>query len=193
MSRISAHNLSSRRGFTLVELLVATSISAIVLGGVIAAYLFMARNLERLVHLQQQEVQSRRTLKNFTQDLSAARVLTTISTTSLSMTKPTSGGTTTISYNYVPYTSDPTRGDFNRVENSITQVQLSNVTRIALAYYSEAGSTVTVANPQSVKSVELSFTTTVGNTINNNARDGTQVSYAMASPRVVLRNKQTLQ
>src|SRR5262245_19186427 len=110
MSRISGHKTAARRarpelveqarpepaerGFTLVEVMVATSLPAIVLAAALAAFLFVGRNLTRLVNLQHQEVESRRTLRTFTQDLSAAIQLSTATSTALTMTKPTSSGTT---------------------------------------------------------------------------------------------------
>src|SRR5687767_5062228 len=98
MSRIS--DRSPQRGFTLVELMVAVSAMAIVFAGIFAAYLFVGRNLTRLVNFQRQEVESRRALRQFTQDLSAAINLTTATSTQIALTKPTATGTTTVSYTY---------------------------------------------------------------------------------------------
>jgi prepilin-type N-terminal cleavage/methylation domain-containing protein len=72
MSRISANRHRARRGFTLLELMIATAISSVVFIGILSAYLFVGRNLTRLVNLQQQEVASRGTLHRFTQDVGTA-------------------------------------------------------------------------------------------------------------------------
>src|SRR5688572_20401816 len=100
MSPTSVHSRrgTGRAGFTLVEILVASSISAVVFAGILAAYLFVGRNLTRLVNVQHQEVESRRTLRQVTQDVSAAIQLTTATSSQLSLTKPTSSGTTAVSY-----------------------------------------------------------------------------------------------
>ena len=47
------------RGFTLVELMLASVISAIVFAAIFSAYIFMARNLARMANFQQQQVQNR--------------------------------------------------------------------------------------------------------------------------------------
>jgi len=176
MSRFSAH--SSRRGFTLGEIMVALSVSAIV----VAAYLFLGRNLTRLVNFQTQEVQSRRTLRQFTQDLSAAISLSTVTASQIAFTKPTSSGTTTVTYTY-----SSGAGTLTRADGSGTQTLLSSLTSFTITYYNEAGVAVT-SSPQSVKSVELSFGASVGS-----SASGTLASYSTVSPRIVLRNKPALQ
>lgn len=182
MSRISADKTRARRGFTLLEILIATSISAIVFAGILAAYLFMGRNLTRLVHTQQQEVQSRRALRHFTQDLSAATAIAIPSSGVLTVTKPAASGTTTVTYTY-----SADGGTLVRTEGT-AQTILSNLTSYAYAFYSESGSTVASTALQSAKSIELVFTSSVGRQAN-----GTLTKFTTVSPRVVLRNKPALQ
>ena len=181
MSRINGHNTAGRRGFTLVEVMVATSLLAIVLAGVLTAYLFVGRNLTRLVNLQHQEVESRRTLRTFTQDLSAAIQLSTATVSALTLTKPTASGTTTVSYSY-----SSAAGTLTRTEASVTTSLLSGLTAFTITYYNEGGTEVT-SSPQSVKSVELTFSSEVGS-----ANSGTLARYTTVSPRVILRNKPSL-
>lgn len=182
MSRTSVHKISRRGAFTLVEVLVATSLLAIVLAGILAAYLFVGRNLTRLVNLQQQEVESRRTLSTFTQDLSAAIQLSTATPTQLVITKPTGGGTTSVTYTY-----SAGAGTLVRTEGAQTQNLLSGLTAFSISYFNEAGNPVT-SSPQSVKAVELTYSSAVGS-----ALSGTRASYTTVSPRVLLRNKPVLQ
>jgi len=185
MSRISVRETSRRRdrraGFSLVELVIATTIAAIVLAAILSAYLFVGRNLSRLVNTQEQEVKSRRTLRLFTNDVSAAIRLNSATSNAFSLTKPLASGNATVTYTYASG-----NGTLTRVEGSSTQTLLTGITAFALEYYNEKGSSTTSA--QSVKSVELSFTTAVGN-----ASIGTLASYATVSPRVVLRNKLPLE
>ena len=182
MSRISVHSTARRRGFTLVEVMVATSLLAIVLAGVLAAYLFVGRNLTRLVNVQHQEVESRRTLRKFTQDLSAAIQLSTATTNAVTLSKPVASGTTTVSYTY-----SSGAGTLVRTEAGASQTLLSGLTAFTIGYYNEAGTEVT-SSPQSVKAIEFAFTTASGS-----AQSGTKASYTTVSPRVLLRNKPTLQ
>src|SRR3954471_10012567 len=101
MYRTNVHSARRRAtAFSLMEVMIATTLFGIVLAAVLAAYLFVGRNLTRLVNLQHQEVESRRTLRTFTQDLSAAIQLSTASSSAITLTKPTSSGTTTVSYTY---------------------------------------------------------------------------------------------
>jgi prepilin-type N-terminal cleavage/methylation domain-containing protein len=185
MLRTNVHRSGRQpRGFSLVEVMVATSIFAIVLVGVLAAYLFVGRNLTRLVNLQHQEVESRRTLRTFTQDLSAAINInnTTLSSSTITLTKPTTSGTTTVTFTY-----SAGAGTFVRTEGAASQTLLSGLTSLAMTYYSESGNTVT-GSPLSVKAVELTYSSTAGST-----NSGTLAKYKTVSPRVLLRNKPALQ
>ncbi len=184
MSRISDHDAARRAGFTLVEVMVATSLLAVVLAGVLAAYLFLGRNLTRLVNFQHQEVESRRTLRTFTQDVSAAIELTTATTTVLTVTKPTAaaGVSTTVTYTY-----SAAAGTLVRTEGGANKSLLTGLTSFTITYYNEAGTVVT-SSPQSVKAVEFAFSSAAGS-----AKSGTQAAYTTVSPRVLLRNKPALQ
>ena len=117
--------------------MVAVSLCAIVFAGILSAYLFVGRNLTRLVNFQQQEVQSRRALRQFTQDLSAAIQLTTATSSQVALTKPTSTGTTAVSYTY-----SSANGTLARTDSAGTQTILRNVTSFSLSYFNETGSTV---------------------------------------------------
>lgn len=178
----SAPRPARARAFTLVELMVAISLAAIVCAGVLAAYLFVGRNLTRLVNFQSQEVESRRTLRYFTEDASAAIALTAGTASSLALTKPTSVATTAVSYAY-----NSAAGTLTRTDGAGSRVILTGLTALTFTYYNEGGVEIT-NNPQSVKAVELSFASASGS-----AASGTKAAYTTVSPRVVLRNKQTLQ
>lgn len=182
MSRTRGEPFRARRGFTLVEIMVATGISAIVLLGILTAYLFVARNLTRLVNLQQQEVASRGTLRQFTQDVSAAISLTTATASQLDLTKPAASGTATVSYVYSSGSQTLTRTD-----SAGTRTLLTYLTAFTITYYNEGGTAIT-GSPQSVKSIEISFSTAVGS-----SAAGTLARYSSASSRILLRNKPLLQ
>jgi prepilin-type N-terminal cleavage/methylation domain-containing protein len=186
MSRISDLRTQSRRrgqrGFSLVELIIATSLAAIVLAAILSAYLYVGRNLTRLVNTQEQETKSRRTIRQFTDDVSAAIKLTTASATSLVLTKPLASGNATVSYTY-----SSGNGTLTRTQSGASQTLLSGITAFNIEYFNEVGTTIT-SSAQSVKSVELSFTTAAGN-----STTGTRATYASVSPRVVLRNKMPLE
>jgi prepilin-type N-terminal cleavage/methylation domain-containing protein len=201
MSRISAHSSRAcperveraRRGFTLVELMVSLSVSAIVLGGVLAAYIFLGRNLARLVNTQHQQVQSRRTLVMFTKDLSTASALSTATTSRITLTKPVASGNATVAYVYTaPSPASAANGTLVRTEtlpssSPTTLTILSGLTSFTFNYYNGGGTAVT-SSPQSVKTVEFTFASAAGN-----ANNATLTAFNSVSPRVVLRNKPVLQ
>lgn len=177
--------------------MVATSLAAIVFAGVLSAYLFMGRNLTRLVNSQEQNAASRRALQNFTQDLSAAIRFTTATSTDIVLLKQprsaTANATDTVTYTYSSGNRTLTRGevivDSAATPSTVTTSTelLRNVTALTFNYYNESGTAVTLS-PQSVKSVEVTFTTGVGS-----STSGTRASYTTVSPRVVVRNKLALQ
>jgi prepilin-type N-terminal cleavage/methylation domain-containing protein len=185
MSPISAHSRHRPRGFTLVELAVALSLGTIIIAGSITAYLFLGRNLTRLVNIQQQEVKGRRTLKMFTEDVSSAISLTTCTDSQIVLTKPTAGANSTVTYTYT--SGAGSTGTFSRTESGNTQTLLTNLTSFDFSYYSESNSSVSNSTPQSVKSIEFTYTSAVGT-----AASGTLASYTTISPRVVMRNKPLL-
>jgi len=132
--------------------------------------------------VQHQEVESRRTLRTFTQDLSAAIQLSAATDTNLTLTKTTAaGGTATVTYTY-----SSAAGTLVRTESGANNTLLSGLTSFTITYYNESGTVVT-SSPQSVKAVEFAFASASGS-----AQSGTKASYSTVSPRVLLRNKPAL-
>jgi len=179
MSRINAHSLSARGAFTLVEILVATSLSAIIFAGILAAYLFVGRNLTRLVNFQQQEVESRRALRLISEDVSAAISLSTATASQLVLSKRVSGLPTSVTYAYS--SGDQT---LTRTDSAGARTLLNGLTACTISYFNKSGTAVT-GSPQSVKGVEFSFTTAAGS-----AASGTRASYTTVSPRILMRNSE---
>jgi hypothetical protein len=60
------------KGFTILEVMMVTGISAFVFAGVLSAYIFLGRSLARQVNEMDLESRSRTTLNYFTNDVSAA-------------------------------------------------------------------------------------------------------------------------
>jgi len=156
------------RGFTLVEILIATSVSAIIAAGLFSAYLFLGRNLTRLSNLQELQVADRQAIYLFTQDLSAAKAITSASDTQLVL-KDASDSSVTYSY---------ASGALSR-EGSVI---LSGLSTFDFNYYDKAGNAATVL----IKFADFTYTATLGT-----ANGGTQVNYTGVSPRVMLRNTDT--
>jgi len=181
MSPIKGHktNRGASRGFTLVELMIAMSLSAVVFAAILSAYVFIGRNLTRLVNLQQQEGQCRRILNTLAKDVGMAMRVTTASDTQLTLTVPTGASTTNVVYNY-------NNGTLTRTDAAGSTTLLTGVITLDFNYYNRAGTAST--SPLSIKQVELSYTSAAGSSAN-----GTQARYAIVSPRLVLRNTPILQ
>jgi len=73
MMRVS---FKSSTGFTLVELLIGATLSAMVMAGVLSSYIFMGRQLARLANQQTLETEGRRTLAYLNQDVRLASGVT---------------------------------------------------------------------------------------------------------------------
>ena len=168
------------RGFTLVELMLASVISAIVFAAIFSAYIFMARNLARMANFQQQQVQNRQTFYYVGKDVSDAVQLTGASSSSLVLTL-SSGAI--ITYTCVPAIPSPTTpGTLSRMVDGAVPAPtlLSNLTTFSFGYYDKSGAPTSVHT--NIKQVELRYTSAVGDKAN-----GTQSSDIVVSARMVLR------
>jgi prepilin-type N-terminal cleavage/methylation domain-containing protein len=189
MSRISGNRPARRGGFTLVEILVATSVSAIVMAGLLSAYLFLGRNLKRLTYYHAQESDGRRTIQQFSQDVSSAILLTTASSTTIALTKPISTGNSTVTYTW----NGTAGGNFTRTQDSGPAVtMLKYVTSLSMTFYDGSGNTPSGMQPYDVKNVELVFATVRPSPATVGAA-GTITPYTSATSRILLRNRQPLQ
>jgi Tfp pilus assembly protein PilW len=200
---------SSRRslgegGFTLVELIVGTTLSAMVMAAVLSSYIYLGRSYGRLANQQILETEARRTLQRFTMDVqSATGISGTPSATSVTFTIPTSTGTTTT----VAYAYDSTAGTFTRTPaGGTTLVLLRYITTSGLTvrYYDSSNNEYTTATLSAgsylagIKQLSLEFSTqtrlsTSGAQSVSNA-NGTQTQvYRVASGRLLIHNSALLQ
>ena len=174
---------AGRRGFTLVELLIATILSAIVFAAIFSAYIFMARNLTRMANFQQQQVQNRKAFFVVGQDVSGASVLVNASPTILVLTipappPPSLDPPTTITYTYDGVAHTLTRQAVGPAPS--TYVLLSNLTNFTFAYYDKSG--IPNGFTTNIKQVEMRYSSAVGDNAN-----GTQSSDTVVSARMILR------
>jgi hypothetical protein len=163
--------------------IVAVGLSAIIFAGILSGYTFLARNFTRLLNSQGQDTKSRKALYVFSQDISKAVQVATATDTHLTLLLPGTGGSTTsVSYSY-----SASAGTLTRTDTSGSVALLTNLTNLDFNYFNKAGSAVT-SGPLSVKEVEVTFSTALGN-----SASGTQSRATSVSPRLVLRNKSLLQ
>jgi prepilin-type N-terminal cleavage/methylation domain-containing protein len=67
--------ISARRGFTLLEVLISSSLAGVVMVAVLSSFLFIGRNLSRLASYQALESESRKALAYLRRDFSLAQAV----------------------------------------------------------------------------------------------------------------------
>lgn len=182
-------------GFTLVELIVAMSLSAMLFAGIFGGFTFLGRNLTRLVSTQDQDAKSRRAFSLFGQDISAAaNFLETPSDTALRVQVQAAHGPSVVDYTY-----DPVARTLSRtIDATAPTILLSNLSSFSFRYFNQAGDLLVLKSGQqldltrssaaSIKEIELSFASAAGN-----LAAGTQSVFSGTSPRFLLRNRPLLQ
>lgn len=186
-------------GFTLVELLIGSTLAAAVLAAVLSSYLYLGRNLARLANQQTLETEARRTLGQLAQDVQQATGIdntgispkVSLSATGLTLSMP---ATTTGGANYVIYSYDSSAGTLSRqVRTNAAVILVRNISANSLVfrYYDAAGREYTTYTNYlpGIKQVSLEFSTQNGVSTN-----GTRtLVYSVASDRLLLRNRALLQ
>jgi len=184
------------RGFTLAEILVGSTLAAIVMLAVLSSYLYLGRNLTRLGNLQVVETQARRAAAYLNRDIQAATFLS--SPLDRSLTLKTSSGTVT--YTYILDDKTLTRNANFGAFTGAYKLFEGNCTDFEFGYYSSSGSilnsSTVMLTPTSVSVKQISFRFTLekggGAQLDGNGdpvSDGTLVQYKTQSARVILHNK----
>lgn len=179
-----------RRGFTLVEILIATSISSFVLAGVLSAFLMLGRSGYNAASYCIMEAEARRALESFSEEARLASNITWNSASSITLTVVTSTSATyQVTYAYDSSTSGSTAQSFYRVLGTASStatrlVLVRNISDFAFRRYKVVnGVDFTASNDLETKQIQITL---------RSIRTGvTAVSAtnAVLSARVVLRNK----
>jgi Prokaryotic N-terminal methylation motif len=185
---------ADHRGFTIVELLIGTTLGAAVMAGVLSTFVFLARNLTRLANYRVLEAKGREALVYIGQDLALAQAVqggTTPTSSALSLVLPAG---------VVTYTYNSTAGTLLRQANfgaNQSLVLLENgscsCTAFSFNYYTTTGGAPTsqissgVYVPYSIKMIQFSFTVqTAGGT----GGSGTGETFNAVSSDYLVRNRQ---
>jgi Tfp pilus assembly protein PilW len=184
-------------GFTLLELMMVTFISAFVFSGVLSAYIFLGRGLARQVNEETLESRTRLALYWFTRDVSSASGIIAenpgagVSGTMMSLSVPSLGTTV---YYICDWSGGTGFGVLNRqVGIAGNKVPLlTNLTSFNIGYYDPAGNivtapTITTTQQVNIKQAYMSYISTAGVKV-----VGSQSNLAVVSPRVTLKNKGVL-
>lgn len=182
-----------RGGFTLVELMVASTLAAVLMAAVLSTFTFMGRNLARLSSYQALEAESRKALNYLRRDFAVAQAVKRGTTpTSSTVTLVLPSGEVTYTYNTASrnlrrQSTFGANADFTLLRNSACEC-----TSFAFAYYTTtdgdptAQTSPTTNVPYSIKQIEVRFAVASPTTWSTQTR----THYEAASPRFLLRNRQ---
>lgn len=201
------------RGFSLAELMIAMSISMVVIAALLSSYTFLGRNLVRYSNQQQLETQSRRMLQMFSQDVHMATDVPSFSANQVILRLPngTSGtsffdvayayNTNAGTYSVTLLKTDDTTGTYSyttTATGTLTRIDYTNgaltlLTGISTApvfsftYLDQQGVTLTPSSTYAFRIKQIEVANFIA--ISGTASAGTQSSFTGASARFVLRNK----
>jgi hypothetical protein len=164
-----------------MEISIAIFCSTILFIAVLSAYSFLGRSLLRTGYAAQQESASRKTLYNFSSDVSTATGVSSASASDLVLN--VSGGT--VEYSYSSSAATLTR---KSIVSSVTKTttMLTGVSTLTFDYY-DCNQNVSSAT-SAMKLIDIAFTTAAGGTIGD-----TRAKLPIQSARVMMRNKGYLQ
>lgn len=171
------------RGFTLVEVLIGSTIGTMVLAGVLATFLMMGRSGANIANYSVMEAQARRALEELSQDIRMGEWVTWTSSQSITVKVPHeySSLTATIIYDNVTYSYNSTTKTFNRTVGTNTTILARNVASCAFERFDRLNNATASAN--STKRIKL---TLVCRTQSQTAAAATNT---ILSAAYILRNK----
>ncbi len=188
--RVSINQLRTRRSaFTLTEVLIASTLSVVVLAGVLGAFLFFGRTGLALGHYQEMETQLRRALEVFSEDVRMASDIRWTNSRNITLDVPAADGTyQPIAYSFTLANANALTGTLHRVHSDgRRELLVSDVANdFAFRRYKleQPGITDNAAyNDLETKQLQLSLRTlhlTAG---------GPASTQAAVSARYILRNK----
>ncbi|HUR59445.1 MAG TPA: prepilin-type N-terminal cleavage/methylation domain-containing protein [Opitutaceae bacterium] len=181
-----------RQGFTITEVLIASSMAAILMAAVLSSFVFIGRNLARLASYQSLESEARKALAYLRQDLALAQAVkngTTPTTATVTLVLP--GGNVTYTYEsgnrrLRRQATFGANTDFTLLRNSTCEC-----TSFAFDYFTTNNDaptdqiTSTTLVPYSIKQIAVGFVVETPTT----ASTGTRTRFEAASARYFIRNR----
>lgn len=176
-------------GFSLVEVMIATGISTLVLTGVLGAFVFIGRAGFSASGYSEMEAQLRRAMDTFASDARMASNITWQSAQQIVFSIPTAAGSKNVTYAYDSASTGSTARSFYRIEGAAGQprVLVRNVApdfNFARYKLEQNGVTDnTAANDLETKLIQVNLT------VDQTAVGSTATTQASRSARYLLRNK----
>jgi prepilin-type N-terminal cleavage/methylation domain-containing protein len=181
-----------RRGFTLVEVMIAMALASVLMAAVLTTYNFLGRQLARLTSFQALENESRKALAYLSRDFRLAQsVKTGTSPTSHSLTLVLPDGE--VSYEFDPDTRALQRRATFGISPNLTLLGTTSCqcTAFALQYFTTTDGTPadqsspTTYIPYSIKQIQVAYTLESPSTWS----EATRTRYDAVSARYVLQNR----
>jgi len=181
----------SQQGFTLVELLVGATLSALVMSAILSSYVFLGRSLTRQANYQTLEAKGREALSYLRRDFALAQAVKTgTSPAADTVTLVMPGGE--ITYTYAASTLTRTANYGSNPTITLLRNDFCTCPAFAFEYFTTAGfppldqNTATTFVPYSIKQIRVSFTVQSPGTLSADTR----ATYQAVSARFLLRNRQ---
>lgn len=142
----------ARRGLTLIEVLVATSLLGLLLSAVLSSFVFLLQGEQSLGNYNSMNAEARQLLELLGRDAKSASSVTNFTATSLTLVVPTntSGGTQEVTYEL-----DAATNSCVRIAGGQTRSLVPNVTSFAFRYLN--GNNVVTSSLVELKQVQLSL------------------------------------
>ena len=170
------------RGFTLVEVMVAASISAAVLAAVLTSALFIGRSAVNIRNYTDMETQGRKMLEYFAEDTRQASAVTWTSSTSLTLVVNSAN---------VVYSYDASTLTLTRTLAGAPNVRVTNVNTFQFLAYTINGTQITDFSTTAAKAAAAINTKQVQISLaaSRNRQTLTNTTSTVLSARFILRNK----
>jgi len=152
---------SGSSGFTLVELIMATAISGIILASMVGTFLTFALGARGVGAYTQMSKSSRMALEYFARDMRSAEDVRLVTESSLTIVAPSSGFYTgsEVTYDYDSDAKVLFRIERDAAANEISnQILLEGVEAFTFSYFDPLGKSLSASSPSillSVKSVQV--------------------------------------
>ena len=173
----------SSRGFTLVEVMVASTLGTLVLAGILTTFLMLGRSGANVANYSMMEAESRRGLEELSQDLRMAKEITWNAAESVTLTVPDNY---TATGNRVTYAFDSTSKEFYRMPGTASDtnpktVLVRSAASCTFARFDRQNNATT--NPSSIKRLQLTLV------VRRKSQTVASASNTIFSASYILRNR----
>ncbi|WP_269523844.1 pilus assembly FimT family protein [Coraliomargarita parva] len=128
-----------KRGYTLVEIMVAVSLLALFMGSMIPSFTFFTKSISGLGNYSIMSQESRSALERYARDLHTAESLTTATSNQVTMVLPDEFNNDTVTYLYDSDKKTVTRTQSSSSGADVSKVLFEDVSFFKMVYYNRLG------------------------------------------------------